>query len=96
MRSIEAERNIDFSEISEIRPDQIKDIHAAAVVEIVSSMNVLIESEFPETLSLDFEKVFQLRKLFHFFVVAASMLGTVKDAIFKAKNPDDLRVCRLL
>jgi hypothetical protein len=74
----------------------VKDVHSAAVLALVTSLDTLKESEFPETLSLDFEKLSQLRNQFHFFVVSASMLDIVKNSIIKTNNPDDLRVRRLL
>ena len=96
MKSEEAEKRIDFFQMTKINPDQIKDIHYAAVMALVSSLDTLKESDFPETLSMDFEKLSQLRNQFHFFVVSASMLDIVKCAIIKTQNPEDLRVCRLL
>jgi hypothetical protein len=80
-----------------IQPDHtIKDLHFAAVLALVGSLHTLKESEFPETLSLDFQKLSQLRNQFHFFVVSASMLDIVKDAIAKTESPDDRQVYHLL
>jgi hypothetical protein len=74
-----------------IQPEQIKDVHSAAILALVSSLDTLKESDFPETLSMDFEKLSLLQSQFHFFVVSASMLDSVKNAIAKTNNPNDWR-----
>jgi hypothetical protein len=89
VRREEAKDNHNFSEMT---ADRVKNSHDAAVFEFVSSMEIMKESEFPETLSLSFVKISQLRNQFRFIVVSASMLAAIKDAILQTKNPNDLRV----
>jgi hypothetical protein len=92
MKTEGAEMRSESADTVTIRPDELKAMHSDAMLSLICSSNALSESNFPETLVMDFERSQNLQNQFRSFIISASLLAAVNDAIIKTKNAEDLRV----